>query len=371
MTTFQATASTYRPGATTLPRECYVSAELLQREIDRLFIPAWLCVGRATVVAEPGAYVLFEHFGESVIVLRDKGGTLRAFHNMCRHRGTRICEAASGRFSGSIQCPYHAWTYATDGRLLGAPFMQDAPGFDKRNFSLIDVPVREWEGFLFVSLGSDPVPFEIAMAPVIGRFGRFALSRLVPIARKEYDVAANWKLIMQNYNECLHCPTIHPELNQLLPYTSGANDLHEGACLGGYMEITPPNESVTVSGRSCGPYLGTLEGEDTRRAYYYSFFPNMMLSMHPDYANWYSVWPVAPDRSLVICEWMMPRDASEAPNYDPQGPVELWHTVNAQDWHICELSQAGVSSRAYRPGPYSPRESIPAAWDRTYLEAMG
>ncbi|MGQ0765377.1 MAG: aromatic ring-hydroxylating oxygenase subunit alpha [Gemmatimonadota bacterium] len=370
MTTFQATAATFRQGTMTLPREAYVANGVLQEEIEKLFIPAWLCAGRTTQVAEPGAYFLFERFGESVIILRDRSGVLRAFHNLCRHRGTRICEAATGRFPGSIQCPYHAWTYSTDGHLLGAPFMQDAEGFDKRSYGLLPVAFREWEGFLFVNLAREPVPFDTAMASVIGRFARFDLPALVPIARREYDVRANWKLIMQNYNECLHCPTIHPELNQLLPYTSGANDLHEGACLGGYMEITSPNESVTITGRSCGPFLGTLPDEDRRRAYYYSFFPNMMLSMHPDYANWYSVWPISTDRSLVICEWMMPREAQGAPNYDPGGPVELWHTVNAQDWHICELSQAGVSSRAYRPGPYSPRESIPAAWDRTYVESM-
>jgi Rieske 2Fe-2S family protein len=371
MTTFHRTAETYIAGATTLPREYYVSQELLDQEIDRLFLPAWLWVCRSSELAEPGSYRLFTQFGESVIVLRDRGGVLRAFHNTCRHRGTRLCEAATGRLSETIQCPYHAWTFSTDGRLLGAPHMQDVPGFDKSRLGLLPVAVAEWEGFIFVSLRESPVPFDVAMGPLIGRLTRFSIPSLVPIARKEYEVAANWKLIMQNYNECLHCPMIHPELNQLLPYTSGANDLHEGPFLGGYMEITPPAESVTMTGRTCGPYLGTIDGEDQRRAYYYSLFPNMMLSLHPDYANWYAVWPLSPSRSIVTCEWMMPRDAAAAPNYDPSGPVDLWHLVNRQDWHICEQSQAGVASRAYRPGPYSPRESIPAAWDRAYRQAMG
>jgi Rieske 2Fe-2S family protein len=371
MTIFQKTSETYQPGATTLPREYYVSETLLSEETERLFLPAWLCAGRSAEIAEPGAYLLFERFGESVIVLRDRHGVVRAFHNTCRHRGTRLCEASQGKFSESIQCPYHAWTYATDGRLLGAPHMQDTPGFDKGELGLLPVAVGLWEGFVFISLSPNPVPFDLAMSPLVGRFARFDLPSLVPVSRKSYDVAANWKLILQNYNECLHCPMIHPELNRLLPYASGANDLHDGPFLGGYMEITDPNESVTMTGRSCGPWLGTIPAEDRRRAYYYAFFPNMMLSMHPDYANWYTVWPVSPARSVVTCEWMMPQNAAAAPNYDPNGPVELWHMVNKQDWHICEQSQLGVASRAYRPGPYSPRESIPAAWDRTYLEAMG
>lgn len=371
MTAFARTTATYQQGAMTLAGSYYTSPDVLQDDIERLFRRTWLCVGREREVLEPGSYLLHDRFGDSIIVVRGKDGVVRAFHNLCRHRGTRICEASRGRFASTIQCPYHAWTWSTEGHLVGAPHMHEVEHFDKREFPLLSVQVALWEGFVFVAPANNPPPFDEVFRSVHDRFARFALDRLVPIARKEYEVKANWKLIMQNYNECLHCPTIHPELNQLLPYTSGANDLHDGAFLGGYMDITATNDSVTVTGRRCGLYLGDLSTEDTRRAYYYSFWPNMMLSLHPDYANWYTVWPVAPDRSIVICEWMMHPDSVSSPGYDPAGPVDLWHTVNAQDWHICEMSQAGVSSRAYKPGPYSPRESIPAAWDREYLRRLG
>jgi Rieske 2Fe-2S family protein len=372
MTTFVRTTATYQQGARTLPREFYTSDALLREEEDRLFRTQWLCAARADRLTEPGAYLLFERLGESVIVVRGRDGTLRAFHNLCRHRGTKLCEGAAGRFPETIQCPYHAWTWTTDGRLVGAPHMHEVEGFEKRDYPLLSLPVAEWEGFVLLSLHDAPPPISEAFRPVIGRFDRFNLAHLVRVDRRDYDVRANWKLVMQNYNECLHCPTIHPELNQLLPYTSGANDLHDGPFLGGYMEITAPNESVTMTGRSCGRSLGDdLPAEDRRRAYYYTLWPNMMLSLHPDYATWYTVWPVAPDRSVVTCEWMMHPGSPGAAGYDPAGPVDLWHIVNSQDWHICEMSQAGVSSRRYRPGPYSPRESIPAAWDRAYLEAMG
>ncbi len=371
MTSFMRTTSTYKQGATTLPREYYTSATLLEEETERLFWNAWLCVGRAERLAEPGAYLLHERFGESVIVVHARSGEIKAFYNVCRHRGTKICEAATGQFSETIQCPYHAWTWTTDGRLIGAPHMHEVEGFDKASHPLHSLPVHVWQGFVFVSYGHSPPPFEEAFAPVMGRYERFRLPELRTVERIEYDVKANWKLIMQNYNECLHCPTIHPELNQLLPYTSGANDLHDGPFLGGYMDITEPNVSVTMSGRSCGLPLPSMEGADARRAFYYSLWPNMMLSLHPDYANWYSVWPVAPNRSIVTCEWMMNPSGEGAAGYNPKDAVDLWHTVNQQDWHICELSQAGVSSRMYRPGPYSPRESIPAAWDRAYRDAFG
>lgn len=367
---FMRTTSTYRQGATTLPREYYTSPEVFERECEALFRTAWMCVGRTEQLAQPGSYVLYERLGESVIVVHSRDGVLRAFVNMCRHRGTKLCEVP-GQFSETIQCPYHAWTWSTDGRLLGAPHMNEVEGFDKREFPLLSLPLAEWEGFVFVSFDPAVEPFAKAFAPVYERFRHLALAGLTRVARKEYEVKANWKLIMQNYNECLHCPTIHPELNQLLPYTSGANDLHDGPFLGGYMEITSPNESVTMTGRTCGVPLANYDAADLRRAFYYTFWPNMMLSLHPDYANWYTVWPLAADRSIVTCEWLMHRASQEAPNYDPAGAVDLWHTVNAQDWHICEQSQAGVNSRWYRPGPYSPRESIPAAWDRAYLDALG
>ena len=123
---------------------------------------------------------------------------------------------------------------------------------------------------------------------------------LARVKRIDYEVAANWKLIFQNYNECLHCPTIHPELARLLPYTSGANDLVEGPYLGGHMLVAPPHKSVTVTGEACGLPLGDLSGDDLQRAYYYTIFPNLMLSLHPDYVVYYRVWPLAASRTAVV-----------------------------------------------------------------------
>jgi Rieske 2Fe-2S family protein len=309
--------------------------------------------------------------GESIIVLRDRSGRVRAFYNVCRHRGTRLCEAPVGKFSQTIQCPYHAWTYRLDGRLTGAPHMEEVDGFDKRDYPLHSVALGTWDGFIFVNLARDPEPFERAFAALAGRFARFNLAALRTVRRIEYDVKANWKLILQNYNECLHCPTIHPELVTKLPYTSGANDLIDGAFLGGYMEIKAPHESATMSGRACALPLGDLPAEDRARAYYYSLFPSMMLSIHPDYAVFYTVHPRTPTESRVICDWMVNPAAPQAPGYNIRDAEEFWDRTNREDWHICEQSQLGVSSRVYEPGPYSARESIPAAWDRRYLSVMG
>ena len=370
MGTFQKTAATYQQGAMTLAREYYLSPDIFRAEQERLFREKWVCVGRSEQVAQNGQYFLAAVADESLIVLRDQEGRLRSFYNICRHRGTRLCEAHAGRFSGSIQCPYHAWTYSTDGQLIGAPHMNEVAGFDKRAFPLHDVAVHEWEGFLFVNLAPDPEPFEVSFAPVLSRFQRFNIASLRSARRIEYDVRSNWKLLFQNYSECLHCPMIHPGLTRVTPYLSGENDLVEGSYLGGFMVITQQGGSMTESGNPCGVTVGSLAGEDLQRAYYYSLMPNLLLSMHPDYVMAHTLWPTAPDRTRIVCEWLFHPASFGNSACDPEDGVRFWDTVNRQDWHICEQSQLGISSRAYTPGPYSPRESVPAAWDREYLRLM-
>lgn len=370
MSTFVRTTESFVAGARTLPREYYTSPGVLATEREAIFARQWVAVGREAELAEPGAYLLAVVAGESLIVVRDRSGAIRAHYNVCRHRGTRLCTEPRGAFSETIQCPYHAWTYRLDGRLVGAPHMAGTPGFRLEDHPLDGAAVGTWEGFIFVNLADEPEPFAEAFAALGERFARFNLPSLRSVRRIDYEVRANWKLILQNYSECLHCPTIHPELSAKLPYTSGANDLTEGGFLGGYMEIRAPHESATTSGRACAIPLGDLPDEDLRRAYYYTIRPAMMLSIHPDYAVFYRVVPRAPDASLVTCEWLVHPDAPGREGYNIADAETFWDNTNRQDWHICEQSQLGVASRAYRPGPYSPRESIPAAWDREYLRWM-
>ena len=372
MSAYRPTSTTYKEGARTLPQEFYTSEAILAEERERIFARTWNCVGRASRLARPGDYFLREIAGESIIVLRDRGGTLRAFFNVCRHRGTRLCREESGRFGETLQCSYHAWTYATDGRLVGAPHMQDVSDFDKADYPLHAAAIAEWEGFLFVNLAEEPVPFDRAWAALQGRFARFGLPALVAGHRVVYDVRANWKLVFQNYSECLHCPTIHPKLASVLPYQSGANDLTEGPFLGGYMEIKSPNQSATMSGRACGHLVsGDLPDDDRHRAFYYSLMPNLLLSLHPDYVNYYLVRPAAVDRTEVESEWLFHPDTLADAGSNIRDAIEFWDLTNRQDWEIVGQAQLGISSRRYTPGPYSPRESVPAAWDREYLRLMG
>ena len=371
MSTYVKTTGSFQQGARTLPGEYYTSAAIFAEEQERLFARQWVAVGRADRLATPGDFITREIAGESLILLRDRSGTLRAFFNVCRHRGTRLCSEASGHLSETIQCQYHAWTYSIDGRCIGAPHMADVEGFRKADYPLHQAAIVEWEGFLFVNIATDPEPFEQSRASLGNRFSRFGLPGLRVGHRVRYEVHTNWKLVFQNYNECLHCPVIHPELSARMPYQSGANDLTEGPFLGGYMEISEPAVSVTMTGSPVGVPISDLGPTDRRRAFYYSFQPNFLLSIQPDYVNYYLVWPVTPSETIVESEWLFHPDSFGRPDFNPKDAIEFWDVTNRQDWRITEESLAGIRSRRYQPGPYSARESVPAAWDRAYLEAMG
>ena len=353
----------------TLPREYYTSDEMLTLEKERIFKRYWACAGHQSRIPNAGDYFLLTLFDESLIILRDRQGEIRAFYNVCRHRGTRICEAGEGRFSGSIQCSYHAWTYGLDGKLIGAPFMKDVPDFRREDFPLRPAPVQLWEGFIFVSLGLDAsTPFEETCGPLMGRLAPWNMGGLKSYRRISYDARTNWKYVFQNFNECYHCPTIHPLLNKFTDYTGGENDLNEGPVLGGFMSITG-GESMTVTGRACALPLGDL-GEDGKRGYYYSILPNLLLNVHPDYVMFHLVFPEAPGRSRIVSEWLFNPEAFGRSDFRPEEAVEFWDETNLQDWHVCELSQLGVQSQAYTPGWYTPRESLPAAFDRHNLTLM-
>ncbi len=362
---FRKTTETFKAGAKSLSQRYFVSPEIFAQEQEKIFSEQWVLVGHQSQIPKAGDYFIADVAGESLIIVRDKRGAIHGFYNVCRHRGSRLLENRNG-LSAAIQCPYHAWTYALDGRLIGAPHMDEVPGFDKADYSLHAVNLALWEGFIFVNLSDSPAPLAEWFAPLAGKFLHWNMTSLRSAKRIEYDVHANWKLMFQNYSECYHCLGVHPELSRISPSDSAENDLTEGPFLGGLMRINK-DKSLTMSGNACALPVGNFGDEDFRVVFYYSIFPNMLLSLHPDYVMVHQLWPQSPERTLILCDWFFNREAFKRTDFDPDDAVKFWDMVNKQDWHVCELSQQGISSRAYEPGPYSARESIPAAWDREYL----
>ncbi len=362
----------YAAGAKSLPQKYFVSPDIFTKEQAEIFSKEWLLVGHQSQIPDAGDFIVQRVNHESLFVIRDRGAKIHGFFNVCRHRGSRLIEDNCGN-RAAIQCPYHAWIYGLDGRLIGAPHMDEVPGFEKADYPLHEVNLGIWEGFIFVNLRDasaerSDYSLEHWFAPLSGKFSHWNMSILQPAKRIEYDVRANWKLMFENYSECYHCPGVHPQLQKVSPYDSAKNDLREGPFLGGFMKINP-GKSLTMSGNACAAFVGKIE--NLQQVFYYSIFPNMLLSLHPEYVMVHQLWPQSPERTLIVCDWFFHPEAFKRSNFNPEDAVEFWDMVNRQDWHVCELSQQGISSRAYDPGPYSARESIPAAWDEYYLRQMG
>jgi Rieske 2Fe-2S family protein len=358
-------------GAKTLPRRFYASPTVFQEEIDKIFSRRWLFVGHESEVSAPGSFLRTRVADEQIVIVRDREGQVRAFYNVCRHRGAQFCVEERGELASGFQCPYHAWTYGLDGSLIGAPNMDEVEGFRREDQALHPVATQVWEGLIFVNLAARPEPFDDAFAPLLGKFDQWHIAALTRAHRTVYDVRANWKLLFQNYSECYHCPTVHPMLNKLTPYRNSANDLDEGPFLGGPMKMAMSEGSMTMTGRRCGSPLGGVEGDDLSLVYYYTIFPNLFLSLHPDYVLIHRGEAIACDHTRIVCEWYFHPDDIAREDFDPAPAVEFWDMTNREDWHLCTISQQGISSRAYSPGPYSNLESQLAAFDREYLRALG
>jgi glycine betaine catabolism A len=352
--------------ATTLPARYYTDPELFKDELERFYARMWICAGRANQIRSPGDYFLREFAGESIIVVRDNDNRVQAFFNVCRHRGTRICPVAEGHFAGRIQCGYHGWTYALDGRLIGAPHMHE--GFNRDEYPLNRVNAGVWDGHIFINLSQDPEPLLAQLADLPQKFSPWRMGELAPYRRIVYDVKANWKLIILNYNECLHCPILHPALSAISDYLSGDNDRPHPSYIGGSMEFQSGAQTMSSNGELRRAYLPGLNEEQRRRVYYYAVYPNLLLSLHPDYIMTHTLWPRGVDRTEIVCEWHFHPDETAKPDFNGDDAVEFWDTTNREDWRISELSQAGIGSRAYKPGPYSQRENLPRAFDEMVLE---
>jgi len=351
-----------------LPARYYTDPDHYRAELEWFFFGMWFHAARAHEIPGPGDFVVREIAGESLILVRDDRGALEAFYNVCRHRGTRLTEQPSGRFAAKIQCPYHAWTYDLCGNLVAAPRMDDVPGFRLDDYPLYRITVALWDGHVFLNLGEQPGPLARQLEGVDERFRAWGMDQLRLGKRVVYDVAANWKLIIHNYSECLHCPGVHPALQKLSHYLSGGTEPPGRGYLGGRMRLREGIGTLSLDGLLRRACLPGLSAEDRRYVYYYACLPNLLLSLHPDYVMTHTLWPRGVDRTEIVCEWLFHTDAMASSDFEPEDAFAFWDLTNRQDWHVCEQMQLGLKSRAYRPGPYSHREDLLHGFDRLILE---
>ncbi len=353
--------------APTLPSEFYRDPAILEREWERIFGRTWLCAGREDRIPGPGDYFTLPIGRESILILRDRENRPRAFFNVCRHRGTRLTDRESGRFDGTIVCPYHAWSYALDGRLIGTPHQPEENGFRRADYVLYDVALETWAGFLFINLaGREALPLAQQLGDIPGRLERYPLAALRTFTRMEHEVEANWKILMENYMECYHCPGVHPELCDLIPlYKTGRVDsTHEGE----HAYFRKGASSLTRDGTTRRPFLSGL-GDDEKRIFNGELVhPNLMLNILPDCANIRVAWPLSPSRTLIRTEYLFEPSTMERDDFDPGDVIDFTTLVARQDWEICERVQQGVSSRAHASGVYLPLEKDVGYFTRWFRE---
>lgn len=363
-----------------MPRETYVSQDAFDAERDRIFSAEWLCVGREELVPLPGDYLLAEAAGESLLVVRTRDGALRAHYNVCRHRGSQLVPddptdpsrlpRTSGRFKGAIRCPYHAWTYGLTGELRNAPFLTETDALRKELLPLHPAGVGTWGGFVFVHLTPDAASSLPAhLGPVPERLARYPLAQLHTARRITYDVRANWKCIVENYNECYHCGPVHPELCEIVPAFKQAG----GRGLDWDRGIPHRDGATTFTSTGTTtrePFSGLNDDERTRHKGEL-IYPNLMLSLSPDHVAAFTLWPLAPDRTVIECDFLFHEHEMRRSGFDPSDAVEFWDLVNRQDWRICESVQRGMSSRVFRFGYYAPMEDQSLDIRRYVSERLG
>jgi Rieske 2Fe-2S family protein len=364
----------------TLPGSSYIDPTFFALEKEHIFAHEWVCVGREEEIPNAGDYLQVDVLGQSLLIVRTRKGHIKAFYNVCRHRGCQLsiletvkpdldaC-GASGHFPGAIQCKYHAWTYDLEGKLRAAPYLNEA--INKEDFSLHSAGLESWGGFMFVNL--EPEKAKAKNYTLVKQLGKeieysqnYPLEDLRTAKRIRYEAKANWKVILENYNECYHCAGVHPELCEVVP----AFKENGGSSLD-WMDGVPHREGAytfTFSGKTNRqPFPGLSEAEKIKHKGQL-IFPNLMVSLAAEHVAAFTLFPKDPATTIIYCDFLFHPDEMKRSEFDPMDVVEFWDVVNQQDWTICAATQRGMHSRKFERGYYAPMEDMSADM-RRYIES--
>jgi Rieske 2Fe-2S family protein len=380
--------SEHKPGYA-LQREFQTDPGIYQLDLDRIWRRGWLFAGHTCQVKQPGDYFVFDVDTDSIILIRGDDERIHALHNTCRHRGMKVCQAESGHV-GRIVCPYHQWSYTRNGELAACGGMDTEGDLDRRDFGLHRVHAREVGGLIFVSLAQDPIPFEEAERSFGARLRPQGFERAKVAATRSYEVRANWKLVWENNRECWHCNVNHPQYvkanydnapidDATLKHEIEAQARATSARLAAdgvaidYQEagmvrfpsrdcwwsinrtpLVPGWVSESVDGRPVAPLMGGYSTRDVGTLRMRTM-PNFWDHASSDHAVSTRLAPAGPQTTRVQVQWLVREDAVEGKDYTLDALLPFWELTSEQDWDLCEKNQAGVSSSAFTPGPYSTR----------------
>jgi len=387
----------HKPGHA-LARDFYTDPAIFERDMERMLLRHWFCAGHVSSIPRAGDYLVVDLGPESVIVIRNSAGEVRALLNVCRHRGSRLCAGRSGKArSGRLTCPYHAWTYDLDGKLLIARQMPES--FRRDDVSLKTLPVRIMEGLIFTTFAEDPLDLRNAADALARSAGVHGWATAKVAHRELYSIKANWKLAVENYMECYHCTPAHPEFSKRHVYARPAEqsveleragrrraealgivvpDIDQYGCLAGTgresvavmrSALHDGIVSATDDGRSVARLMGAFSAPDGNSTYF-DIGPISDFLAYPDHGVVYRFIPKTVDHTEMEVIWLVHQDAVEGVDYDVGRLTWLWKTTSAEDKKIVEMNQAGVNSRFFEPGPYSLQETYTSRFVDWYLEEL-
>ncbi len=319
--------------ASTIPASWYTSRAFFDWDIQEVFSHQWQMAGRLDQVQRPGDYFLANIAGRSVIVLKEKDGSLRGFYNICRHRGGPL--ATADGHASTLRCKYHGWTYGLDGRLIGTPEFDGVECFQAEDYGLFPVQVATWENLIFVNLSENPTPLNAVLGGILEKIAPLKLNGKTFHQRVVYDVECNWKVYVDNYLEGYHIYQVHPELANLLDYKNYTTEIN-------------PYYSLQYS---------PLKGQDNfyggDQVFYYFIFPNMMLNIMPSRVQTNIVVPVGPDRSQVVFDYFYDDTTSPQARKMIEEDLAYSDVVQEQDIEICQHVQKNLESGVYHQGRFS------------------
>ena len=352
--------------AETLPAWCYSDPVFYDREMARLFRPAWRLAGRADEIPEAGDYLTAWTAGGSVILLRDREGAVRAFANSCRHRGAELV-SGQGR-TKALVCPYHSWSYRLDGSLAAAPGMAGVQGFDAACHGLLPLRTAQWGGFLFVTLDDDAPPLAAHLGDMIPRFACYGLEDLRCVRRMTFDVEANWKLLAENALEAYHTGSVHGKsLGQ-----QRAEALQTSGNWTGLL-VLDERSVGTLPGRPPPfPAIPGLTGDAARGTHFTMIYPATQLACAQDCAWWFDIQPLGPTRSRLVLGFCFPEATARRADFAAKVAAyyHRWELATPEDNAICEAQQRGLAFTGRPPGRFAPGEFAVHALDNWILDRL-
>lgn len=377
----EALLATQRP-EWSLERSFYTDSAIFDADLDRIFNRGWLCAGHTCRIPNPGDYFTYAVGNESIILIRDPEEGVQALFNVCRHRGSRVCTQPSGN-ARKLVCPYHQWVYNSNGSLLKARHMPKE--FDRANFGLHRAHCRIAEGLIFICLAERPPDFALFERDITPRMKPHGLEQAKICHSRQYEVQANWKLIVENSRECYHCGPGHPQYCRAVGFAAAIDSpraaeedslisqdrrehldrlgidsspvpfLPDRWCHSRRFFLRDRFITESMDGKSVAPLMGSLTDRNVGVLAVVGL-PNLLLEVSGDYAMLMRISPVSAVGTRIEMDWLVHPEAIEGRDYDVERVTAFWRLTAEQDWKLCEDNQLGVNSRRYQPGPYAPDE---------------